>query len=633
MSWPSLGNTNAMAMCKSLIFIFTLFLSLNVLAQDKPLTKKEIIVELNKFKEIAFDVRGSRGGNGDVAAAYLTAMDLLRNYSLHSKITFITDEKSEAILYRIAQGNDEFEKSISISRAESLPHNKEFDLYFALAGPSGKFSRASDIIDSENVEVSFADKYIFTYKKIKIAEHGVLIAQTVLGNTENSNSIYSQGTVRSNGVSYSMGPAGIGDFESGIYGDYIAEHLKDKTTQEINEFIFGELPTVTNTFSREVIEAILKGTRLKNSTFGLAYGISMKETQLQFMSYLEGLAKESTKSFVIVTPSSISIKTIVEANLWDRVVILTERSQIPEIAQPGKIYIVKVRTLPHSVFTGLLARSMSDGLVPVGAGDGFMSAAITLGKAFVLTGVEWNRSNIRNLNQLLWRHSNKAPEVMNLLNENYVMLDFKNAQLLKTIDSTFGKLSEQVPSLTERIANAAILVQKISKSSEPNNEKISKQISDETLRNSVRVGGIKEEVRIIKQIKWHQNNLRIALYKILNSRIQIGQSEFIISLGEADQLKIDNLFFNIGIMDKFLDLLFGKRFEEKVSETKQPIEAKNEYKAEYIKMNLEKSTNKKLNSRVVGAIKSIFDSLSLRSAGLSETTHVREELTCSQLFR
>src|SRR5690348_2947447 len=54
--------------------------------------------ELAGFQNIVFDVRGSRGGNGDVASAYLTALDFIERLKYPHKITFVVDDSAKKIL-------------------------------------------------------------------------------------------------------------------------------------------------------------------------------------------------------------------------------------------------------------------------------------------------------------------------------------------------------------------------------------------------------------------------------------------------------------------------------------------------------------------------------------------------------
>ena len=48
-----------------------------------------------EFGNILFDLRNSRGGNGDVAAGYLTLMTFLDRYQIKNKLTLLVDQEGE----------------------------------------------------------------------------------------------------------------------------------------------------------------------------------------------------------------------------------------------------------------------------------------------------------------------------------------------------------------------------------------------------------------------------------------------------------------------------------------------------------------------------------------------------------
>lgn len=459
----------------------------------------------SKFKEIVVDVRGSRGGNGDVAGGYLTVMDFIQNYQVKSSITILVDETSRKILERLAQGNTAFWSAVSVETIDSLPPIKIFDLYLALASPSGTFRYGNQLRErGKNEDVPQIEE---AKKKINIKTEGVLIVQTVLGNTENPSSLNPHAVVRSNGVNYEMSPAGIAPNETGIYSDYIAVQLRAKTAAEVRQFVLTEAESIEDEFSRESVRQILRKNKLRGSSFGLAYGISAGATQTQFMSYLKGLAARSTDSFCLVTPSRFDESDIKDPELKGRVKIIASGQELPETAEPGKIYIVRAKTLPHKVFVGLMAYSMKAGLTPVGAGDGFMSAAINLGGPFALTRVSWNAKNIANLKaRLIQVAAQFYPDPTQLISVKTIVenvfgkIDMRRAQDLKLLTPLFEAISRDIPDLSERIMNAAI---KVSEQPDKNSTKFAehcKDIADATLRKSVEVGGIAGKIRSTHEI-------------------------------------------------------------------------------------------------------------------------------------
>jgi hypothetical protein len=260
-----------------------------------------------------------------------------------------------------------------------------------------------------------------------------------------------------------MSPSGIASSEAGIYNDYVAVQLRSMKADEIEKFVVAESEMIDDLDSKKSVQDIISGTKLKGAKTGLAYGISAGATKQQFMSYLKGL--EAGKSFCLLTPSRFDDSDIVDPELRQRVVLVANEASLPEHAEPGKIYIVKTKTLPHRVFVGLMAYSMRKGLVPVGAGDGFMSAAINLGGPFVLTRVAWNAKNIANLKQRLlviakrlYTDPAHIALVESLFDSVYGKINMNRAQALQTLAPLFARLSEEVPDLSERIMDAAVVV-------------------------------------------------------------------------------------------------------------------------------------------------------------------------------
>ena len=324
-------------------------------------TREETVTAFKeKFKEVIVDVRGSRGGNGDVAAGYLTIMDFIQNYQITDGITVLVDSESRKILDRLAKGNSRFWSIAKVETIDSLPTDRVFDLYLALASPSGSFRYGKQLRERMGDETQ-TEKIDDKGKKISIRTEGVLMVQTVLGNTENRSSVNPFAVARSNGVNFDMSPAGIASNESGIYNDYVAVQLRSMSAENIQDFVYDEAKLMEDIDSRARIINIVGESHLKGAKVGLAYGISAGATKQQFMSYLKGL--EAGKSFCLITPSKFDQSDIVDPELRQRVVVVNSEDKLPWNAEPGKIYIVKTKTLPHKVFVGLMAYSMKKGLV------------------------------------------------------------------------------------------------------------------------------------------------------------------------------------------------------------------------------------------------------------------------------
>jgi hypothetical protein len=143
-----------------------------------------------------------------------------------------------------------------------------------------------------------------------------------------------------------------------------------------------------------------------------------------------------------------------------------------------------------------MAYSMRAGLVPVGAGDGFLSAAIGLGGPFVQTRVPWNAKNIANLHSHLkaLNDSSADPKIrdtaesnLGLLNGIFGRVDLQEAQKLKNIEELFRNLRGRIPNLSESLMNAAVMVRE---RHHPRNDRLPPDlISDPILKNSLLSNG------------------------------------------------------------------------------------------------------------------------------------------------
>jgi formylglycine-generating enzyme required for sulfatase activity len=418
---------------------------------------------LPPFKNIVIDVRGSRGGRGDVAAGFLVAKDMLARadrardgsaVGLH--ITFIMDEKSQPILgglrgQAVAPGQTEFEGRLSYHDLESLPDSfPAADLYLALARPNGDSFRHSDLWYAGEAGQLAQDG-------IPITKNTVILVQPVLGNTEASPLASKFARVYVESYKLNALPAGLGPYESGVYSDQVAWKLRGQPRAKVRKFLLDSLPLVKNERDREVLQGILEGQLLASSEPGLVYGISAFLQQKHFERYLIGLARkaqDSGKSYTLISPLAFSKEIIADAALRQQIEVIAAK-QVPALAQaePGKIYIVLTEGLPHPVFVGLMAYARPP---PVVAGDGAMSAGIILGRPFVMTAVPWNHKNIANFRaQLLAEES--RPEVRLLLSEIYStpVPNLIRAQELEAYAPLYAGLVHSLPGLTSSILSAA----------------------------------------------------------------------------------------------------------------------------------------------------------------------------------
>lgn len=426
-----------------------------------------------RYPRILVDARGSRGGNGDIAAAYLTLSDWFQNSDLQSKVTVLVDENGRTRLLKLAEGNDAFTSRVDIRLKEDGEIAEPFQLYLVFANPSGTYRYKDDF-----------------GKHFHFSSDATLMVQTVLGNTENQNSLHPYAIVENQGRIFDWGPAGLDGRESGIYTDVVAQGLRGKSNGELKTLLLEQTPTITDEFSRSAIEAVISTQKLAGAKVGLVYGISAEQTQKQFVSYLEGLKGRASDAFVLITPSKFREGDVHDPELKKSLKFITSIDQMPAIAESGQTYVIETKTLPHRVFVGLTALSMKSGVTPVGAGDGFLSAAVGLGEPFVLTQVPWNKSNIQRIRELLIElavkynlPSAEITTLKELLVRNYEKLDFKTALALKRYAPLFRLLQTKIPKLSTRLMEVAL------KASTYQDPKTIAPVGDFVLQTSILRGG------------------------------------------------------------------------------------------------------------------------------------------------
>lgn len=447
----------------------------SVAAAARPLPAKAApAAAVPQTRHIVFDVRGSRGGHGDVAAAYLTAYDLLdrtagRDDAITPSVTFIAGETERRILSRLTgrtvrSGDDLFDGHAKVY-AYGLPKDASApDVLMNLAAPEGEYKPP----------LPGDDKY-----GLRLAKNTVILTQTVFGNTESESK--GPATVLINGRRLELSNAGLARADAGVYADPVARALRRMTPEQRKTFALERLEEADVPGSAAA-GAVVRGEVLSGAELGLAYGISMKEVKPQFERYLSGLAERLDKtggSYVIATPSSFVAEDVRSIRLRDRIEVITGDPVLPEKAEKGKIYILKTGTLPHPAFVSLMALSRPP---PVVAGDGAMSAAIGLGRPFVLTRVGWNEDNIEAYGRRLAARA--PPERRALLKAVFEKGALERAVDLDALEPAFEETSRAIPLLTDTMF-AAIQAARDLESPDVRTPDLIAGIEDQRLRASL----------------------------------------------------------------------------------------------------------------------------------------------------
>lgn len=421
-----------------LILFYVIFHSLSLSAHSNESVLKD-------FSNIIFDIRKSRGGNGDIASSFLTFMDLVNRYKIYDKnVTFLVDEKSHIRLLSMLGEKNSLSNLITISYENELINSKPFDLYISMASPSGLL-------------------YHKSLESIPFTENAIYVIHTVLGNTENKSSLNAKSLVKLKNSYFDMSSPGLSESELGVYGDSVAQMLRGKSEEFTRNYLLSEINKISDAKLSQQLNLLLTKKSFSNSKIGLVYGITLKETTSQFEKYLEGVVNLLNEPICLITPSKVDLTTFQNEKLKSQIQIMDENNTMPLIGEKNKIYILKVKNLPHSIFVGLTYLSMKQGIVPIGAGDGFLSAAIQLEEPFSLTKVKWNSKNIENLKSLLLKElTSNSFQVNTHADGNKLIEDiFEKNDLSKTMQlinfrKIFKNLRLKVPILTDSLIKMVV---------------------------------------------------------------------------------------------------------------------------------------------------------------------------------
>lgn len=473
---------------------------------DPPFSRQEIIAKrlsytfeqkkyVQEFRDIVFDARGARGGNGDTAAVFLFVMDMIENLSYKDNIRMVVDERGLKTLSLmtgrlLSSGDTLFSGQVQlISADQGFNSGPPADLYISLARPSGTFKHAFSIskVHLENENDGDLSDWMPKYDEFPVRVNGntVLLVQTVLGNTENRNSVHPNGLIRLGDRVYDLAAPGFLDEHSGIYIDPVAEKLRGKSKDEVKEILLSVLRESSANPNHAYLQKIIEERRLWGATINFAYGISSKSVGGQFLTYLSGMIEHmdnpgnEIRSMVILTPSGIKhydylekeIKNLRDASEYrkkvsGRIVLITDLSQLPRVAEDGKIYLVHTGNIPHTTFNSLLAYSY---FPPIVSGDNALCAAVTIGCPFVMTKVDWN---CKNVDAIQGRLKQLYPQGMHLIERIYnserpslfgsrMALEEASSLLSPLMRKTFFKLHDLFFSFTENVFSSAYILKKI----------------------------------------------------------------------------------------------------------------------------------------------------------------------------
>ena len=199
-------------------------------------------------------------------------------------------------------------------------------------------------------------------------------------------------------------PAGLGSKKLGILIDETVEPYVEKSAEEQRALAiehFQEGP-VRSVLTREIhANALLSfGYGTHNEVFATD---SWEPYKGQFKTLVKGMieiAREAQKPVIYFTPNKLDVlRQALAGRVPARTHLLTEAQlAVRTHLQPGEIYLVETARLSHKQFVALTAATDIPYLVE---GDSALSAAVRLGKPFVMLKAPWGYFGIENMREAL----------------------------------------------------------------------------------------------------------------------------------------------------------------------------------------------------------------------------------------
>jgi len=473
----------------SLGFLLVLWTSVSAQVERVPLNApltdpriEELSQKLSTFKNIVFDVRNYRGGHGDIAATYLTINEMLKRFKYHRTITIITNEVTAPILKKLAADDPDFLLKTDIVSVEDLQWFRPADLYIDLAGDSDDLNTRTVMF--RRVAPQGHKPSHHEDGRVLVDNHTIFVSQTTLGATERPASPYGQMGVGQQ--IFRTRPAGLGEFESGIYWDYSAYELghltKSAALKSGIEFLKDKDKNKNLSTMELRILYTLQARQEDKNRIGFLYGASHDQVSTQVNSYMKGISRtrKHKKPLVILSPSKWMPDDFLDERIFKRIHIIdqTDAFELDRL-EDNHIYVVRTGFISPRLFNTLMAAS---DLPPILSGDGAMSAAIQLGRPFAMTGIEWNYRNI----DIFRMHLENLQVDETKVPITQIFPDFSDPDLsrlgtLRFASTEFGSVPQYVPSLLGAIIENAYQVREMAAHPE-NFWNIWEQLSDSKLK-------------------------------------------------------------------------------------------------------------------------------------------------------
>ena len=340
-----------------------------------------------------YNLTGSAHGFGDVTGPFLLAkQDALRGEPVYLFI----DERAEMVLRAFTQAPDgplNLVDGMRIVREADLanlpPLDRVFEPFFLARGKSPTFRDPLPKLKAKPSTVMVMNDLHAPFEREGLPRELVSSGLSEV-KTSVSHLFFS--------------PAGLGSQKLGILTDETVEPYVEKSIEE-------QRALAAEHFAEGPIRNVLTRMSHPNALLSFGYGThnevfatdSWDPYPGQFKTLVRGMieiAREAQKPVIYFTPNKLEVlREALAGRVPARTHLLTE-AQLASRAhlQPGEIYLVETARLSHKQFVALTAATDIPYLVE---GDSALSAAVRLGKPFVMLKAPWGYFGIENMREAL----------------------------------------------------------------------------------------------------------------------------------------------------------------------------------------------------------------------------------------
>lgn len=441
--------------------------------KEEPKIKLDFISAEINLESILIDSRRPIAGNGDTASVIYLVQNLMRR-GFQNKVDILVDEKSSRILRALSKNLPGFSKAVNLI-TESELSEKVYTLVIRSGLPSGRVFVESLRMTSKSA--------LAQLRKVNISKQTIFLSTTIYGNSKNKASVQPLSLIGQDNKFYLLPATGLDisrdsenkvntenkqielNFsEAGIFRDPFSLSIRNWSIETIEKFLIKQA-TIHSPDLAKLIQEVIQLRTQNVARYSLAYGFSIPQVRKQARDYFRSLLA-SPYSSVVLTPSAFNrdlLESFTEAEQKDiHLISLNEFVESGYQVSRKHLTVIQIPNVPHHIFSALLLASNRNGVVPLGAGDGFFTTALSLGIPFAPTIVEWNIRNVRALSRILQIEAFRQNfSFMSLQHLRRVFsaipsdpIELVHSQQLLRYDSIFRSSIEQIPDLTNTIDHA-----------------------------------------------------------------------------------------------------------------------------------------------------------------------------------